>query len=116
MATILITHNFGAVAGTTDRIIVMYAGEIVEMASTMELFHNPLHPYTIGLLHSIPKVYEEEQSRLFSIKGRLPNPVNLPKGCSYAPRCEYAFDTCVKLSPVLEERETDHYVSCWKVL
>jgi len=116
MATILITHNFGAVAGTTDRIIVMYAGEIVEMASTMELFRNPIHPYTVGLLQSIPRVYEEEQARLFSIKGRLPSPINLPKGCCYAPRCEYAFDTCVNLRPVLEEREPDHFVSCWKVL
>ncbi|MBW1709418.1 MAG: ABC transporter ATP-binding protein [Deltaproteobacteria bacterium] len=116
MATILITHNFGAVAGTTNRIIVMYAGEIVEMASSMELFHNPLHPYTIGLLQSIPRVYEEEQARLYSIKGRLPSPINLPKGCCYAPRCEYAFDTCMNLYPTLEERESDHYVSCWKVL
>ncbi|MBW2062851.1 MAG: ABC transporter ATP-binding protein [Deltaproteobacteria bacterium] len=115
MATILITHNFGAVAGTTDRIIVMYAGEIVEMASNMELFHSPMHPYTVGLLQSIPRVYEEEQRRLFSIKGRLPSPINLPQGCCYAPRCESAIDTCASHSPPLEERGSDHYVACWKV-
>jgi oligopeptide transport system ATP-binding protein len=115
MATILITHNFGAVSGNTDRIIVMYAGKIVEAAETMELFHNPLHPYTRGLLQSIPKVEEEEYDRLFSIKGMVPSPIRVFPGCSYAPRCESAMDECTNDTPSLIEKREEHYVSCWKV-
>lgn len=115
MATILITHNLGAVAGLSNRIIVMYAGQIVEMAESNELFHNPLHPYTEGLLSSIPRVDAEEQKRLFSIKGKLPSPIFIPKGCSFSPRCAYAFDTCSEQSPSLEEKGNGHFVSCWKV-
>ena len=115
MATILITHNFGAVSGNTNRIIVMYFGEIVESTETRELFHNPLHPYTRGLLKSIPRIEEDEQIRLFSIKGMVPNPLQTIPGCSYAPRCELAFDKCTEESPVLIEKENGHHVSCWKV-
>lgn len=115
MATILITHNLGAVAGLSNRIIVMYAGQIVETAESNELFHNPLHPYTEGLLSSIPRVDAEEQKRLFSIKGKLPSPIFIPKGCSFSPRCAYAFDTCSEQSPSLEEKGNGHFVSCWKV-
>ena len=114
MATILITHNLGAVAGFSHRIIVMYAGQIVELADSNEIFDSPLHPYTSGLLASIPRVDEEEQKRLFSIKGKLPSPIFIPKGCAYAPRCIYAFEKCTQQSPVLEERSPDHFVSCWK--
>lgn len=115
MATVLITHNLGAVAGLSNRIIVMYAGQIVETAESNELFHNPLHPYTEGLLSSIPRVDAEEQKRLFSIKGKLPSPIFIPKGCSFSPRCAYAFDTCSEQSPSLEEKGKGHFVSCWKV-
>lgn len=115
MATILITHNLGAVAGLSNRIIVMYAGQIVEMAESNELFHSPLHPYTEGLLASIPRVDAEEQKRLFSIKGKLPSPIFIPKGCSFSPRCAYAFDTCSEQSPSLEDNGKGHFVSCWKV-
>lgn len=115
MATILITHNLGAVAGLSNRIIVMYAGQIVEMAESNELFHSPLHPYTEGLLSSIPRVDAEEQKRLFSIKGKLPSPIFIPKGCSFSPRCAYAFDTCSEQSPSLEDNGKGHFVSCWKV-
>jgi oligopeptide transport system ATP-binding protein len=115
MATILITHNFGAVSGNTDRIIVMYAGQIVEMATTMELFHNPLHPYTRSLLASIPKVEEEEQSRLFSIKGMVPSLLQEIEGCTYAPRCEIAGHECTTNTPSFDEKAEAHYASCWKV-
>ncbi|MBW2622443.1 MAG: ABC transporter ATP-binding protein [Deltaproteobacteria bacterium] len=115
MATVLITHNLGAVAGLSDRIIVMYAGQIVETVESNELFHNPLHPYTEGLLSSIPRVDAEEQKRLFSIKGKLPSPIFIPKGCSFAPRCSYAFDTCSEQPPTLKEASKGHFVSCWKV-
>jgi len=115
MATILITHNFGAVSGNTDRIIVMYAGQIVEMATTMELFHNPLHPYTRSLLSSIPKVEEEEQSRLFSIKGMVPSLLREIEGCTYAPRCEFTGQECTMNTPPFDEKAEAHYASCWKV-
>jgi oligopeptide/dipeptide ABC transporter ATP-binding protein len=116
MATILITHNLGAVAGFAHRVIVMYAGQIVELADANEIFDNPLHPYTAGLLASIPRMDEEEQKRLFSIKGKLPSPIFIPKGCAFAPRCIYAFDQCSTQSPNLEEMGSGHFVSCWKVM
>lgn len=115
MATILITHNFGTVAGNTDRVIVMYAGYIVESAPTMELFHHPKHPYTIALLQSIPRVNHGEQSRLFSIQGNLPSPLNLPEGCSFAPRCDSVQDICWKENPRLEQRGENHHAACWRV-
>ena len=114
MTTVLITHNFGAVAGTTDRIIVMYAGKIVEEAPTIQLFQNPKHPYTVGLLNSIPSVTEQERKRLFSIRGNLPNPIMIPRGCSFAPRCEMAIETCRNNSPALEPVERDHQAACWR--
>jgi oligopeptide/dipeptide ABC transporter ATP-binding protein len=115
MTTVLITHNFGAAAGTTDRIIVMYAGKIVEEASTIQLFQNPKHPYTIGLLNSIPSVTGQERKRLFSIQGNLPNPIMIPRGCSFAPRCGRVIETCSKNSPALEAVEKDHQAACWRI-
>jgi oligopeptide/dipeptide ABC transporter ATP-binding protein len=115
MAVILITHNFGAVAGSTDRVIVMYAGEIVEVASTVEIFHNPKHPYTEALLKSIPSVTEDEQTRLFAIPGNLPNPLNLPHGCNFASRCNYTMDQCIHEPPVLRGLGSNHFVACWNV-
>ncbi len=114
MAMVLITHNFGAVAGCTDRIIVMYAGSIVETATTLEIFNNPQHPYTSALLHSIPSVTEDEQQRLFAIPGNLPNPLNLPEGCSFAPRCQFATKECFKRTPILKETDVNHYTACWR--
>jgi oligopeptide/dipeptide ABC transporter ATP-binding protein len=115
MTLVLITHNFGAVAGTTKRIIVMYAGQIVETASTESIFYSPLHPYTKGLLASIPQLHGTEKQRLFSIKGILPNPLNIPVGCGFASRCEYADDTCIHTMPELTEHRPNHYAACWKV-
>jgi oligopeptide/dipeptide ABC transporter ATP-binding protein len=115
MSIILITHNFGAVAGNTDRIVVMYAGKIVETAKSLELFHNPRHPYTIGLLQSIPSVTSEEKVRLFSIPGNLPNPIKIPEGCSFAPRCEMAIEICTKTHPELEEVAPGHHAACWRI-
>jgi oligopeptide/dipeptide ABC transporter ATP-binding protein len=115
-ATVLVTHNFGAVAGTTDRIMVMYAGRIVEMAATPVLFSDPLHPYTKGLLHSIPRVDTETQERLFSIAGAPPDLMReVIRGCPFSPRCVLVEDDCWNRSPVIEEIKPAHFVSCWKV-
>jgi len=115
-ATVLITHNFGAVAGTTDRIMVMYAGKIVETATTPELFKNPLHPYTKGLLKSIPRVDKETQEKLFSIAGAPPDLMReLVKGCAFIARCPIRDDSCYHHLPPFSEKKQGHYVSCWKV-
>jgi len=115
-ATVLITHNFGAVAGTTDRIMVMYAGKIVETATTPELFKNPLHPYTKGLLKSIPRVDKETQEKLFSIAGAPPDLMReLVKGCAFIARCPIRDDSCYHHLPPFNEIKQGHYVSCWKV-
>ena len=114
MSTILITHNFGAVAGTTERVIVFYAGRIVEEAPTSGLFHNPKHPYTIGLLKSIPRMNEEAGERLYSIQGKLPSALNVPRGCSFAPRCEFVSDNCALGDPPLMQAGDDHHVACWR--
>ena len=116
MAMILITHNFGAVAGNADRVIVMYAGEIVESGTSLEIFHHPKHPYTTALLSSIPSVTQAEQRRLYAIPGNLPNPLNLPHGCNFLPRCEFGFEKCRAQNPILEEvdQAPGHFVACWR--
>lgn len=114
-ATVLITHNLGAVAGTTDRIIVMYAGRIVEMAPTTDIFQEPLHPYTSSLLRSIPRVDRQAAKRLYSIEGAPPDPLRtVIKGCAFSPRCQFAMEDCANRSPELEEIKPRHFVSCWK--
>jgi len=95
MAVLLITHDLGVVAEVADEVVVMYCGQIVEQASARELFENePLHPYTFGLLKSIPTLDNEENGSLYMIPGMVPNPLNLPKGCKFAPRCPYADARC----------------------
>jgi oligopeptide transport system ATP-binding protein len=100
-ALILITHDLGVVAGMTQRINVMYAGYIVETAPTPELFAHPSHPYTVGLLHSIPKVTEREDEELIPIEGRPPDMRHLPLGCPFAPRCTWRLDVCWTENPAL---------------
>lgn len=115
-AVILITHDLGVVAETADWVAVMYAGQIVEQASTENLFENPLHPYTAGLIKSIP-VLGERKGRLDVIDGNVPNLVNLPKGCRFAPRCkakeEYKLSICLERYPDLDTEHSDHNVRCW---
>ncbi|SHJ99932.1 peptide/nickel transport system ATP-binding protein [Caminicella sporogenes DSM 14501] len=110
-AMILITHDLGVVAEVCDKVAIMYAGEIVETASLEQLFENPRHPYTVGLFGSIPNL-EEEVDRLKPIKGLMPDPTNLPKGCKFHPRCPYAKDICSKQEPKITEIENGHKVKC----
>lgn len=98
MAVLLITHDLGVVAETADRVIVMYCGRIVEEATAEELFRHPKHPYTVGLLESIPKI-DEDRERLYMIKGMVPNPLDMPKGCPFSDRCEKCMDKCRQAVP-----------------
>ena len=111
-AVILITHDLGVVAETADRVAVMYAGQIVEQASMTEIFEQPLHPYTLGLINSIP-VLGEVKNRLDVIEGVVPNLVDLPPGCRFAPRCRARTEYCLEKSPNLEPAQKDHTVRCW---
>jgi oligopeptide/dipeptide ABC transporter ATP-binding protein len=115
-AILLITHDLGVVAEIADRVAVMYAGKIVEEAGVSNLFERPLHPYTRGLINSIP-VLGETKKRLEVIEGVVPNLINLPLGCSFAPRCkarrEHGLSICAEKNPFLEPVEPGHSVQCW---
>ncbi|MDI6694189.1 MAG: ABC transporter ATP-binding protein [Anaerolineales bacterium] len=112
MSVIWITHDLGVVAGLAERVIVMYAGYIVEEAQIKELYHNPMHPYTIGLLNSLPRLDSSDRRRLADIPGLPPVLVEKPKGCPFAPRCTYVFDRC-KENPPLLDVGVKHRVACW---
>lgn len=107
----IITHDLGVVAEMADYVIVMYAGKIVEEAPVIEIYDNPLHPYTKGLLKSKP-VINEFQDKLYSIKGQVPNPLDMPEGCPFEPRCDKAMDICKKKKPKLDEVCSGHKISC----
>jgi oligopeptide/dipeptide ABC transporter ATP-binding protein len=114
MAVILVTHDLGVVAGRTDAIAVMYAGQIVETAPTRTLFSEVRMPYTEALLKSIPKLEQPSHTRLDVIAGRPPDLIHPPKGCKFSPRCPYAQDRCRDEAPPLVEAETaGHYYRCW---
>ncbi|WP_153462951.1 MULTISPECIES: ABC transporter ATP-binding protein [Sediminibacillus] len=110
---ILITHDLGVVAETAERVAVMYAGVIVESGTVEEIFSNPRHPYTWGLLESIPDVNSEKKERLIPIEGSPPDLFSPPKGCPFAPRCKYAMDVCVEAMPPGFEAEEGHQAKCW---
>jgi oligopeptide/dipeptide ABC transporter ATP-binding protein len=110
----IITHDLGVVAELADRVIVMYAGEVVEEAPIYELFENPLHPYTKGLMASIPKVHDVVDD-LYSIEGTVPNPASMPSGCKFHPRCPLADIECTKIHPQLEYVNEGHAKRCIKV-
>ncbi len=111
-AIMLITHDLGVVAETADRVVVMYAGKVVEYSDVNTIFHNPRHPYTWGLLQSIPRL-DEERERLLVIEGVVPNPLFLPDGCKFHPRCRFASERCSEEEPELENINQDHQVRCW---
>jgi oligopeptide/dipeptide ABC transporter ATP-binding protein len=118
-ALILITHDLGVVAETAERVIVMYAGRKVEEAAVGELFAQPLHPYTRGLINSIPRLAlmrretSEVGARLQEIPGMVPALSNLPPGCTFAPRCAFADDTCRSQFPTYEQKRPGHWAACW---
>jgi oligopeptide/dipeptide ABC transporter ATP-binding protein len=113
MATLLVTHDMGVVAGRADRISVMYAGRIVETASAEEIFSAMRHPYTQALLGSIPKLSQDNRKALVSIPGLPPDLTNPPAGCRFAPRCAYATDQCREQEPPLAGNDPDHLFACW---
>ncbi|MDD5190760.1 MAG: ABC transporter ATP-binding protein [Dehalococcoidales bacterium] len=112
-SVIIITHNLGIVARYVDRVNVMYAGRMVETAPTEELYSNPLHPYTIGLLASVPRLDIAKKKSLRIIKGLPPNLAHLPSGCSFHPRCDYAMPICREKYPPMEKVGENHYRTCF---
>jgi oligopeptide/dipeptide ABC transporter ATP-binding protein len=111
-----ITHDLGVVAELCDRVLVMYAGQVVEEAMVEELFLRPRHPYTAGLLDSMPTLEERRQESLRTIEGMPPNMARMPSGCAFHPRCEFASERCVEEMPKLERSGSDGLVACWHPL
>jgi len=112
-AVILITHDLGVVSGMCDKICVMYAGRIVERGSTDDLFRDPKHPYTRGLIRSVPRLDKTTHERLYSIPGTPPNLINVPECCPFHPRCDHAMDTCCGRFPEEIDFGNEHRASCW---
>ncbi|MDA8409985.1 MAG: ABC transporter ATP-binding protein [Treponema sp.] len=112
-AVILITHSLGVVAGMCDTICVMYAGRIVERGPTTEIFDKPKHPYTQGLIKSVPRLDKTSGDRLYSIRGQPPNVIDLPDCCPFYPRCDKAMDVCKRKYPLSKDVGNGHAVSCW---
>jgi oligopeptide/dipeptide ABC transporter ATP-binding protein len=111
-SVLLISHNLGVVAAVCRRIAVMYAGNIVELTTIERIFENPLHPYTRGLLRSIPNLARREDT-IVGIRGSIPNFIEPPQGCRFHPRCNHAMDVCRMVKPILNDVETDHQVACF---
>jgi oligopeptide/dipeptide ABC transporter ATP-binding protein len=112
MALMMITHNLGVIAEMADDVVIMYMGKVVEEAPVKDIYHDPLHPYTQGLMESIPALTRKKE-RLKPIKGMVPDPYNLPKGCPFEPRCPEAIDICRAQMPELKEIKPRHKVACW---
>jgi oligopeptide transport system ATP-binding protein len=113
MTIIWITHDLGVVAGLAQRVMVMYGGYIIEEAPVKELFASPTHPYTLGLIQSLPRVDRDEHRKLYSIEGLPPVLYQKPTSCPFAPRCKWAMERCWKENPVLENVGPEHRVACW---
>lgn len=110
---ILITHDLGVVAGLCSRVLVMYAGQIVESGLIRDVFYHPKHPYTYSLLRAVPRLDAKQKSRLVSIPGQPPDLLNPPKGCSFAPRCEFAMRICLERPPEEVVLDNRHMARCW---
>jgi oligopeptide/dipeptide ABC transporter ATP-binding protein len=112
-ALILITHNLGVVARYAHRVFVMYAGRIVEQGNALDVYHHPIHPYTAGLLGSVPRLDEPRKTRLSPIRDQPPDLIALPRGCAFNPRCGFVSEQCCNERPALGEVEKGHYSACW---
>ena len=114
LSMLLITHDLGVVAETADRVAVMYAGRIIEQSPVREIFHSPKHPYTEGLLRSVPRLTEEgiRRRRLETIEGTVPSLLDLPAGCKFAPRCSYVIEDCTLIEPALVQVNEEHLARC----
>jgi oligopeptide/dipeptide ABC transporter ATP-binding protein len=114
VAMLIITHNLGVVARYADRVNVMYAGRIIEQATATELYAHPRHPYTLGLLHSVPRLDEPRRARLDPIEGQPPDLTRLPPGCAFQPRCKYRVARCAETPPLAELDDAGHRAACWE--
>jgi oligopeptide/dipeptide ABC transporter ATP-binding protein len=115
VAMLIITHNLGVVARYADRVNVMYAGRIIEQGAAGEIYANPRHPYTLGLLRSVPRLDEPRRARLDPIQGQPPDLTRLPPGCAFAPRCAFRVERCTREAPPLEPvGATGHVTACWE--
>ena len=112
MSIMMITHDLGVIGEMADQVIVMYMGKIVEVADVNSIFSNPKHPYTLGLLNSIPLITAAERKRLYTIPGSVPNLFEIPEGCLFSPRCPYRMDECREDPPIVEV-EDGHQARCW---
>jgi oligopeptide/dipeptide ABC transporter ATP-binding protein len=112
-AIIMITHNLGVISQVADYVAVMYLGKIVEYADVQTVFHHPIHPYTIGLLNSVPVFGRKGEKVLVPIEGMVPTPTEIIPGCAFAPRCPRATERCEREQPNLQEVEPGHQVACW---
>ena len=113
-AMIIITHNLGVVARYASRVNGMYAGKIIETGTAKDIYGNPSHPYTLGLLNSVPRLDAIEKKKLDPIEGLPPDLIDLPPGCSFAPRCKFAYERCFQETPVLSEVTDKHESACWR--
>jgi oligopeptide/dipeptide ABC transporter ATP-binding protein len=114
VALIVITHNLGVVARYADRMNIMYAGKIIERGTSKEVYSNPRHPYTVGLLKSVPRLDLPRRAKLDPIEGQPPDLVNLPPGCSFRDRCRWAVDKCAVETPPLMQVGEGHWSACWR--
>jgi len=113
MSVLMITHDLGVIAEVSDNVVVVYAGKAVEYADVVSIFKNPRHPYTMALHNSIPRLTDKPGKKLEVIQGGIPDPLALPSGCKFHPRCKFAIDLCKKEEPELEKIEDNHIVRCW---
>ncbi len=115
VALIVITHNLGVVARYADRVNVMYAGKMIEMGRARQIYHDPRHPYTLGLLASVPRMDQPRGNRLVPIEGQPPDLTQLDNGCAFRPRCRFAADRCASEFPALDIVDDGHSAACWRV-
>ena len=115
VALIVITHNLGVVARYADRVNVMYAGKMIEMGNARQIYHDPHHPYTLGLLASVPRMDQPRGTRLIPIDGQPPDLTLLDSGCAFRPRCRFAVDQCATEIPSLQTVDHEHAAACWRV-